>query len=103
MFLIFFVGFILMLLINNTKIEKFTELTNQKYIITFKPYTDKPVNNNLLFYINRNNKQINRLYSQIEKLNNKIIKIGLQVNNKYKKFSNSNNTVNHSVSKLNSI
>jgi len=102
MFLIFFIGIILLLLIDN-RIETFTQLNNQKYIISFKPYTGKPSNNNLLFVVNRNNKQINTLYSKIQKLNNKIIKIGLQVNKRYKKFSNSNNTVNDSVSKLNNI
>ena len=92
-----------MLLINNPRIETFTELNNQKYIITFKPYTEKTVNNNLLFYINRNSKQINTVYSKIQKLNNKIRKIGLQVTNRYNKFYNSNNNVHDGVNKLNNI
>ena len=102
MFLIFLVGILLLLSINN-RIEKFTQLENQKYIISFKPYTGEPSNNNLLFIVNRNSKQINTLYSKIQKLNNKIVKTGLQVNKRYNKFSNSNNTVNDSVSKLNNI
>lgn len=104
--LIFLIIFILLLGIT---VEKFTNTTNlnnnQKYIITLKPYNTKNSgsSNNLSILINRNSKEINNLYNKIKKIDNKIIMIGLRVNRRYQTFSNSNNSVNIGVNKLNNI
>lgn len=104
MFLLYFISIIMLIFTNSNTIERFnTKLDNQKYIITLKPYTNKGTNNNLSFIINRNSIEINKLHNKIQKFNSKLIKVGLEVNKRYKTFSNSNNSVNHGINKLNNI